>query len=209
MTTFHFLILIYIPSECDKDIYLKIFFFSERCREGERKGDKHWSVASYIRPLLGTWPTTQAGALTGNQTGNLLGHRPVLNPLSHTNQGEGIFFEVFFLQSLYFLQISFPGWRQSTSESVFHVTSFPRILLSGCSCLTLGTQALLWGAAHVGLGEGGWSALSVTIGLFEELLFWLPLDLSGRLVPFSQREDLYGLLPGELKSRCWVLKQKE
>ena len=40
-----------------------------------------------VRPLLGTWPETQACALTGNQTGDLLVLRPVLNPLSHTSQG--------------------------------------------------------------------------------------------------------------------------
>ena len=40
-----------------------------------------------MRPLLGTWPTTQACALTGNQTSDYLVHRPVLNPLSHTSQG--------------------------------------------------------------------------------------------------------------------------
>ena len=38
-------------------------------------------------PLLGTWPATQACALTGNQTYNPLVHRPALNPLSHTSQG--------------------------------------------------------------------------------------------------------------------------
>ena len=38
-------------------------------------------------PLLGTWPTTQACALTGNQTSDLFVHRPALNPLSHTSQG--------------------------------------------------------------------------------------------------------------------------
>ena len=38
-------------------------------------------------PQLGTWPATQACALTGNQTGDPLVHRPVLNPLSHTSQG--------------------------------------------------------------------------------------------------------------------------
>ena len=36
---------------------------------------------------LGTWTTTQACALTQNQTGNLLVHRLALNPLSHTSQG--------------------------------------------------------------------------------------------------------------------------
>ena len=38
-------------------------------------------------PLLGTWSATQAGALNGNQTGDRLVHRLVLNPLSHTRQG--------------------------------------------------------------------------------------------------------------------------
>ena len=36
---------------------------------------------------LGTWPKTQACALTGNRTSNPLVHRPALNPLSHTSQG--------------------------------------------------------------------------------------------------------------------------
>ena len=40
-----------------------------------------------LRPLLGTWPTTQACTLTGNQTGNSLVLRLALNPLSHTSQG--------------------------------------------------------------------------------------------------------------------------
>ena len=39
-------------------------------------------------PQPGSWPTTQACALTGNQTGDLSFHRTVLNPLSHTSQRE-------------------------------------------------------------------------------------------------------------------------
>ena len=39
------------------------------------------------RPLLGTWPTTQACALTRNQTGDLLVCSLALNPLSYTSQG--------------------------------------------------------------------------------------------------------------------------
>ena len=38
-------------------------------------------------PQLGTWPTTQACALTRNPNGDLSGRRPVLSPLSHTSQG--------------------------------------------------------------------------------------------------------------------------
>ena len=40
------------------------------------------------RPLLGTWPTTQARALTRNQTGDSLVCRPALDPLSHTSWGK-------------------------------------------------------------------------------------------------------------------------
>ena len=35
-------------------------------------------------PLLGTWPTIQACALTRNPTSDPLVHRLALNPLSHT-----------------------------------------------------------------------------------------------------------------------------
>ena len=42
--------------------------------------------------LLGTWPATQACALTGNRTGNPLVCRPALNPLSHASQGSFLAF---------------------------------------------------------------------------------------------------------------------
>ena len=38
-------------------------------------------------PLLGTWPATQACALSGNGTSDPLVHRLALNPVSHTSQG--------------------------------------------------------------------------------------------------------------------------
>ena len=41
---------------------------------------------------MGTWPATQACALTRNWTSNLLVCRPALNLLSHTNQGSNDFF---------------------------------------------------------------------------------------------------------------------
>ena len=39
-------------------------------------------------PQQGIWPATWACALTGNQNGNPLVHRPALSPLSHTSQGD-------------------------------------------------------------------------------------------------------------------------
>ena len=50
-----------------------------------------YGLVSSCTPLTGTQRTTQACALTGNQTGDLSALRPTLNPLSHTNQGLSCF----------------------------------------------------------------------------------------------------------------------
>ena len=71
------------------------FFFPanyEIIRPGAMKGpqterERDHKAASHAPPL-GTWPATQACALTGNQTSNPSVHRLVLNPLSHTSQGK-------------------------------------------------------------------------------------------------------------------------
>ena len=39
-----------------------------------------------VHPQVGTWPATQACALTGNRTSDPLVHRLALNPLSYTSQ---------------------------------------------------------------------------------------------------------------------------
>ena len=55
-------------------------------REKERKRNINvWLPLMHLQP--GTWPATQACALTGNQTRDPLVHRPSLNPLSYTSQG--------------------------------------------------------------------------------------------------------------------------
>ena len=51
-----------------------------------------WSPVIY--PELGTWPATQAPALTGNRTRDPLGCRPALSPLSHTSQGQAVGFSL-------------------------------------------------------------------------------------------------------------------
>ena len=54
-------------------------------REKERERNINvWLPLAH--PLLGTWLTTQACAVTGSQTSNPLSHRPALDPLSHTSQ---------------------------------------------------------------------------------------------------------------------------
>ena len=63
-----------------------VFCFRDRRREtGRERNINVWLCLTH--PLRGTWPATQACALTGNETGYPLVRRPVLNPLSHTSWG--------------------------------------------------------------------------------------------------------------------------
>ena len=65
--------------------FLEDFIYLEG--KGRRKrGRKNISVwLPLMHTLLGTWPTTQAGALTRSPTHDPLFHRPALNPLSNTS----------------------------------------------------------------------------------------------------------------------------
>ena len=70
-------------------IFFKILFL-ERGSGGERERNINvW--LPFERPLLRTWPATQACALTGNQTSEPLVRRPALNPLSHTSRGSRVY----------------------------------------------------------------------------------------------------------------------
>ena len=62
-----------------KDLLKYAFFF---LRE---RNINVWLTLTHLPP--GTWPTTQASALTGNRTSDPLVCRPDFNPLSHTSQG--------------------------------------------------------------------------------------------------------------------------
>ena len=65
-------------------IYLFLEKGEEREKERERK--YHCVVASHM-PSTRDLPETQAYALSGNQTSDLLVCKPALSPLSHTSQG--------------------------------------------------------------------------------------------------------------------------
>ena len=65
------------------DMILKIFYLLFLEKERERNVNV-WLLL--ICPQLGTWPATQACALTGNRTSDPLICRLVLSPLSHTSQ---------------------------------------------------------------------------------------------------------------------------
>ena len=65
-----------------------MYLFLERREGKEKERERNINV---LLPLtcshLGTWPATQACALTGNQTSDPLVCRPTLNPPSYISQG--------------------------------------------------------------------------------------------------------------------------
>ena len=66
-----------------------IYLFLERGEGKEKERERHINVwLPVILPVLGTWPATQACALTGNRTSDPLVHKPVLSLLSYTSQDE-------------------------------------------------------------------------------------------------------------------------
>ena len=78
--------------------FKKLFIFREIGEEREKEREtsmcqRDINQLPLARPLLGTWPATQACALTGNPTGDLLVHKPAPNPLSHTSQAKVVFFK--------------------------------------------------------------------------------------------------------------------
>ena len=72
-----------------------LFIFRERGRKWGRKRERNISVwLPLVQAQLGTWPASQACALTGNRTSNLRVCRPALNPLSHASQGQSLKWDI-------------------------------------------------------------------------------------------------------------------
>ena len=72
------------------------YLFLERGEGREKERERNINVwLPLARPLLETWPATQACALTGNWTGDSLVRRLALNPLSHISQSLFILFYSF------------------------------------------------------------------------------------------------------------------
>ena len=76
-----------------KKIFLQtLFIYFQRGEGKERERKRNISVwLPLMYPHLGTWPATQASALTGNRTSDPQVCRPDLNPLSLTSQGWFVF----------------------------------------------------------------------------------------------------------------------
>ena len=115
---------------CSKQLKRKRFYlFIFRGRNGERERNIHVQL-HLARPLLGSWPATQAWALTGNQNSNPLVHRPALNPLSHTSQGSRQFelvnFDAFQCFCHFFVS-PLPYWQNVSFEDFFQWGGVRRI----------------------------------------------------------------------------------
>ena len=82
--------------------FLRCYLFIFREGEGRKRNVSVWLPLTC--PQLGTWPTTQACALTGNRTSDLLVHRLALHPMGHTSQG--CFIYLFFNVTLVHTQTS-------------------------------------------------------------------------------------------------------
>ena len=69
-------------------LFKKDFIYLILEKEGMEK-ERERNINVWLLLVYPLWETTtQACALTGNQTGDPLVSRPVLNPLSHTTQGK-------------------------------------------------------------------------------------------------------------------------
>ena len=83
--------------------FLFFFVFLQK-RKGRREGEKHWCerktsiscLLSLVPTLTGTKATSEACALTRNQTHNILVYRVMLYQLSHTGEGSFSFLFFFF-----------------------------------------------------------------------------------------------------------------
>ena len=75
-----------------------VCLFLERGEGREKERERNINVwLPLMLLLLGTWPATQACALTGIRTHNPLLCSPVLNPLSHISQGHTFLFQFDYL----------------------------------------------------------------------------------------------------------------
>ena len=85
------------------------YLFLDRGEGRDKERERNLNVwLPLMHPQLGTWPATQACALTGSQTSDPLVHRPALNSLSHTSQGSFPFL-LFFNKKWHPLYTNVPG----------------------------------------------------------------------------------------------------
>ena len=90
-------------------LFFRLFVFRDRGKEEGK--ERNIDVCLPLTcPPLGTWPATQACALTGNHIGKTLVHRLVLSALSHTSQCESCMGFREFINSIPFVTRPAQAW---------------------------------------------------------------------------------------------------
>ena len=114
--------------------------------EGGKERERNIDVWLPLRhPPLGTWPTTQACALTGKRMSDPLVHSLALNPLSHTTQRPSVFFKSAFLirsaniyKCVFYIKYGYCTINMLRTEFFKNVSCFPGELFS-----LLGSQRMI------------------------------------------------------------------
>ena len=128
-------------------------------------------------PQLGTWPATQACALTGNQSGDLLVPRLAHNPLSHTSQGS----------SPTILNDSLAGYSRLGCRSLFFITEYFVPFFSSLKSFCWEVSRQCYGSSPVGncFSHAALKSFSLSLtfailimmclgmGFFGFILFWI------------------------------------
>ena len=112
-----------------------LYCFFEEGREKERERnirEKSIDQLPLACPLLGTWPGTQACALTGNWTSDLLVHWLALSPLSRASQG-CVFSSTENPVTVWYLPVATSDGLTYLSNILQQVQSFLEIILVGSS----------------------------------------------------------------------------
>ena len=170
-------------------LFLRLLFFLQRGQERGKGRETSMCGCLSRTPALGTWPATQAHALTGNQTSNPLVRRPALIHWATPAREQPLFLKsVLFGISIgthtfffHFHKISFP-FPYFQSVCVFQSETSCRQLTYGSCFLThSATLCLLIGAFNLFTFKvivNRYVVLEILLFIFIFLFFLSPFSIS-------------------------------
>ena len=108
--------------------FKRFYLFLERLEGREKERERNINVwLPLMCPLLGTWPATQACALTWNRTSIPLVHRTMLNPLSYTSHAPTHFLAIVAMANTFYQFSAYNYCKPPQSKSAdctTHLWSF-------------------------------------------------------------------------------------
>ena len=152
-----------------------IHLFLERGEGKEEERERNISEWLPLTcPLLGTWPTTQACALTGIRTGNPLVRSPTLYPLSYASQGRTSVLYFFCICRWYWHSVCSAGCLTGNWKAFLTITwnSYQQ-----SKCLDLPLKWLVYFGAENGKLEG----LFIYLFWYYKLQIWVNLGKENKI----------------------------